>query len=205
MAAWKPNLSLQYPGTTYYTEAGKELLDQHNLDKAKALLKEAGYHNEKVVLLTNKDYPVLYNSALVMAEQLKAVGINAQLQVLDWPSALQMSMKGSAPWNFFFTGWITYVAQGGMQTLRPMAEPNPVFTSPGGKVPEQFMKDFNEVSNGTTLVDRQAAFADAQKIAFQNVMVIPFGVTPKIQGVRADVEHYVPFYNPRMYNVWFSK
>ncbi len=203
--SWKPNLSLQYPGTTYYTEVGKELLDQHNPDKAKELLKEAGYHNEKVVLLTNKDYPVLYNSALVMAEQLKAVGINVQLQVLDWPSALQMSMKGSAPWNFFFTGWITYVAQGGMQTLRPMAEPNPVFTSPGGKVPEQFMKDFNEVSNGTTLADRQAAFADAQKIAFQDVMVIPFGVTPKIQGVRADVEHYVPFYNPRMYNVWFSK
>jgi peptide/nickel transport system substrate-binding protein len=202
---WKPNPSLQYPGTTYYTEVGKDLLDQHNADKAKALLKEAGYHNEKVVLLTNKDYPVLYNSALVMAEQLKSVGINAQLQVLDWPSALQMSMKGSAPWNFFFTGWITYVAQGGMQTLRPMAEPNPVFTPPGGKVPPEFMKDFNEVSNGTSIDSRRAAFADAQKIAFQDVMVIPFGVTPKVQGVRSNVEHYIPFYNPRMYNVWLKQ
>jgi peptide/nickel transport system substrate-binding protein len=200
--AWKPNPSLQWPGTTYYTESGKELLDQHNPEKARQLLKEAGYHGEKVVLLTNKDYPVLYNSALVMSEQLKAVGINAQLQVLDWPSALQMSMKGSEPWNFFFTGWITYVAQGGMQTLRTMAEPNPVFTSPGGKVPEQYMKDFDEVSNGKTLAERQAAFADAQKLAFQDVMVIPFGVMPKVQGVRANVEHYIPFYNPRMYTVW---
>jgi len=25
---------------------------------------------------------------------------------------------------------------------------------------------------------------------------------PKVQGVRANVQHYVPFYNPRMYNVW---
>ncbi|MGH2896993.1 MAG: ABC transporter substrate-binding protein, partial [Solirubrobacteraceae bacterium] len=185
--AWKPNLSLQYPGSTYYTEVGKELLDQHNADKAKELLKEAGYHNEKVVLLTNKDYPTLNNSALVMAQQLKAVGINAQLLVLDWPSALQMSMKGTPNWNFFFTGWITYVAQGGMQTLRTMAEPNPVFTSPGGKVPAQYMKDFTEVSNGTTLPARQAAFADAQKLAFEDVMVIPFGVMPTVQGVRADV------------------
>jgi len=202
--AWKPNPSLQYPETTYYTEAGKELLDQHNPDKAKELLKEANYRGEKVVLLTNKDYPTLYNSALVMAQQLKAVGINAQLQVLDWPSALQMSMKGSEHWNFFFTGWITYVAQGGMQTLRTMAEPSPVFTPPGGKVPAEFMKDFNEVSNGPTLEDRRAAFADAQKIAFQDVMVIPFGVMPKVQGVRANVEHYIPFYNPRMYNVWLK-
>ncbi|MGH7155954.1 MAG: ABC transporter substrate-binding protein, partial [Acetobacteraceae bacterium] len=96
--AWKPNPSLQYPETTYYTEAGRELLDQHDPAKAKELLKEAGYHGEKVVLLTNKDYPILYNSALVMAQQLKAVGINAQLQVLDWPSALQMSMKGTPNW-----------------------------------------------------------------------------------------------------------
>ncbi len=203
--AWRPNPSLQYPGTTYYAEAGKELLDQHDPEKVKELLKEAGYHGEKVVLLTNKDYPTLYNSALVMAQQLQADGINAQLQVLDWPSALQMSMKGSAPWNFFFTGWITYVAQGGMQTLRPMAEPSPVYTPPDGKVPAQFMKDFVEVSNGTTLAARQAAFADAQKLAFEDVMVIPFGVMPKVQAVRANVEHYIPFYNPRMYNVWFKQ
>jgi len=157
------------------------------------------------VLLTNKDYPTLYNSALVTAQQLQAVGIKAQLLVLDWPSALQMSMKGSVPWNFFFTGWITYVAQGGMQTLRTMASPAPVYTPPGGTAPPEFMKDFEEVSNGTTLAARQAAFADAQKLAFEDVMVIPFGVMPKVQTVRANVEHYIPFYNPRMYNVWFKQ
>jgi len=202
---WKPNPSLQYPGTTYYTEAGKELLDQHNPAKARELLKEAGYHGEKVVLLTNKDYPSLYNSALVMTQQLKAVGINAQLLVLDWPSALQMSLKGTADWNFFFSGWITYVAQGGQQTLRTMAEPNAVFTPPDKKDPPQFMKDFDEVSNGATLAARKAAFADAQKLAFEDVMVIPTGVMPKVQGVRANVEHYIPFYNPRMYNVWVKQ
>jgi peptide/nickel transport system substrate-binding protein len=199
------NQSLQYPGATYYTEAGKELLDQNNLEKAKQLLKDAGYKGEKVVLLTNKDYPSLYNSALVTAQQLKTVGINAQLLVLDWPSALAMSLKGSADWNMFFTGWITYVAQGGQQTLRTMAEPNAVFTPPGGKVPAQFMKDFDEVANGADLAERKAAFADAQKLAFEDVMVIPTGVMPKVQAVRANVEHYIPFYNPRMYNVWVKQ
>ena len=57
--AWKPNPSLQYPGSTYYTETGKELLDQHDPQKVKQLLNEAGYHGEKVVLLTNKDSNVL--------------------------------------------------------------------------------------------------------------------------------------------------
>ncbi len=84
-----------------------------------------------------------------------------------------MSLKGTADWNFFFSGWITYVAQGGQQTLRTMAEPNAVFTPPDKKDPPQFMKDFDEVSNGTTLEARKAAFADAQKLAFEDVMVIP--------------------------------
>ena len=53
--------------------------------------------------------------------------------------------------------------------------------------------------------ERQAAFADAQKIAFEQVMVIPTGVMPQVQAVRDNVEHYVPFYDPRMYNVWFKQ
>jgi len=66
------------------------------------------------------------------------------------------------------------------------------------------MKAFEEVANGSTLEARKAAFEQAQKIALEDVMVIPMGVIPKVQAVRANVEHYVPFYNPRMYNVWLK-
>lgn len=201
---WKPNLGFNYPGTNYYTEAGKELLNEHDAAKAKKLLAESGYKGEKVVLLTNKDYPALYNSALVMSQQLKAIGIDAQLQVLDWPTALQKSMKGTPDWNYFFTGWITYVAVGGVQTLRPMAEPNPVYTPPDNKTDPAFMAAFDQVANGETLAIRQAAFARAQQIALQDAMVVPMGVMPKVQAVRSNVEHFEPFYNPRMYNVWLK-
>ena len=201
---YKPNPSFQYPGTNYYTEAGKELLNQHDAAKAKKLLAESGYKGEKVVLLTNKDYPSLYNTALVVAQQLKAIGINAELQVLDWPTALQKSMKGTPDWNYFFTGWITYVAVGGMQTLRPMAEPNPVYTPPDNKTDPAFMAAFEQVANGATLEIRQKAFAQAQQIALEDAMVVPMGVMPKVQGVRSGVEHFEPFYNPRLYNVWLK-
>ncbi len=68
---YRPAKSLQIPGTTYYTEAGAALLNQHDPGKAKRLLEAAGYHGEKVVLLTNKDYPARYNAAVVMAEQMR--------------------------------------------------------------------------------------------------------------------------------------
>ena len=100
---YKLNKGFQFPGMNYYSESGAENLNQKNKDKAKKLLAEAGYKGEKVTLLTNREFPYMYNTSLVMAEQLKAAGINAELLVLDWPAALQKSIKETEGWNFFYT------------------------------------------------------------------------------------------------------
>jgi peptide/nickel transport system substrate-binding protein len=196
------NRAFQFPGQLYHTEEGAELLHQRNPARARQLLREAGYNNERVVLLTNRQFPIMYNTSVVMAEQLKAAGINAELLVLDWPAALQMSQRERQGWNFFYTGWITVVALGGPQTLRQMAEPNPVYVPPNNRVDPAFMAAFAEVNTAPTLEARRAAFARAQRIAFEQVMAIPFGVAPKVQAVRAQVENYVPYYNTRFSNVW---
>ena len=48
---------------------------------------------KKVVLLTNREYTSMYNASLVMSEQMKAVGINAELLIFDWPAALAKSQQ----------------------------------------------------------------------------------------------------------------
>jgi peptide/nickel transport system substrate-binding protein len=199
---YKLNAGFQFPGQAYYTEEGKELINQKNKDKARGLLAEGGYKGEKVILLTNREFPVMYNTSLVMAEQLKAVGIAAELLVLDWPAALQKSQKDREGWNFFYTGWITAVALGGQQTLRQMAEPTPVHVPPEMKVDPAYMKAFLEVQTLPTLEQRKAAFARAQRIALESVMAIPFGVAPKVQAARASVEGFSPYYNTRVSNIW---
>ena len=86
---YRLNVGFQYPNQPSYTDAGKETYNIKDPAKAKEYLQQAGYKGEPVVLLTNKDYTSMYNAALVMAEQLKAVGINAQLKVVDWPTSVQ--------------------------------------------------------------------------------------------------------------------
>ncbi len=201
---YKLNPGFQYPGQQYFSDAGKELLNQKNKDKARALLKEAGYNNEPIVLLTNREFPVMYNTSLVMAEQLKAAGMNAVLEVLDWPAALQKSQREATGWNVFFTGWITVIALGGPQTLRQMAEPNPVFRPVDNKVDADFMAAFNEVNSLPTIEARREAFARAQRIALERVYAIPFGVAPKTQAVRANVENFRSYYTTRVSNVWMK-
>ena len=41
-----------------------------------------------------------------------------------------------------------------------------------------------------------------ERIAYDDVMVIPMGTLPKGQAVRANVENFKPYYIPRMSNVW---
>ncbi len=198
--AYRLNPSFQFPGQAYYTDAGGNLYNQHNQARARELLARSGYRGERVLLLTNREYPSMYNAALVMSEQLKAVGINAELLVLDWPAALQLSTT-NAGWNFFFTGWTSVFAQGGAQSLRNLANPANVHKPPNNETDPEFQRYFNEIASGTTLEARRAAFARAQARAFEQVLAIPMGVMPKVQAVRSNIEGFEPYFAVRVSNV----
>jgi peptide/nickel transport system substrate-binding protein len=43
-----------------------------------------------------------------------------------------------------------------------------------------------------------------QRLVLERVYAVPFGSFTKVQGVRANVEGFVPFRIPRMANDWFS-
>jgi peptide/nickel transport system substrate-binding protein len=199
--AFRLEHALQFPTSAYYTPVGKEFYNQKNKDKAKRLLQEAGYRGEKVTLLTNRDYVAMYQASLVMAEQMKAVGINAELLVLDWPAAVQMSVRETKGWNYFFTGWTTVVAQGGIPSLRNLADPNNVHKPKDNQSDPVFMQHFREGLTGKTLDDRRASFARAQFRAHEEAMVLTFGVLPKVAAVRANVDGFKPYFVPRLWNV----
>jgi len=202
--AYKLNHALQFPGGNYYSDVAKELYNQHDAEKAKRLLAEGGYKGEKVVLLTNREYAMHYNASVMMQEQLKRAGINAELLVLDWPAALAKSQKEDTGWNFFYTGWITVYASGGAQSLRNLGDPSNVHKPKDNKSDAVFMREWDLVGRAPTLDERKAAFARAQQRVYDEVMVIPLGTYPKVQAVRANVENFRPYYMPRLANVWIK-
>jgi peptide/nickel transport system substrate-binding protein len=202
---YKLNIGFQYPNQPTYTDAGKETYNLHNAKLAKEYLAKSGYKGEPVILLTNKDYPPMYNSALVMAEQMKSIGINAQLKVLDWPSSVQMQQKTDQGWNFFYTGYGTQPALGPLATMQFFTPGNNVYKSPlKGGDPDlaAAWKDMNENPDAK---GRQAAFAHMQKLILDRVYAVPFGSLTKVQATRANVEGFKPFRIPRVSNVWFTK
>ncbi len=202
---YRLNVGFQYPGQPTYTDAGKDTYDRHDPALGRKYLAEAGYKGEPVVLLTNKDYTSMYNAALVMAEQLKAIGINARLKVVDWPTSIAMRQKPDSGWNYFFTGWGTEPSLGPIPTMQVLVPPHPVYSPKPGQEDPELAADFHDMVTLPAAAARQAAFARMQKRTLEQAYVLPFGSLTKVQAVRSDVQGFKPFRIPRMSNVWFAK
>ena len=201
---YRLNFGFAFPNQPDYVEAGKETYNQKDPAKAKRLLQEAGYKGEPVILLTNKDYGSMYNAALVVQEQLKSVGINAELKVVDWPTSVQMALKPDTGWNLFFTGWGTQPALGALATMAFMAPPSSYYMPKDGKDDPDLLAAWQDMNSKPTKEERKAAFARAQQVILDKALAFPFGSLTKVQAARANVEGFVPFRIPRMSNVWFS-
>ncbi len=202
--SYELNIGFQYPDQSDYTDAGKETYNLHDPELAKKYLAQADYQGEPVILVTNNDYPSMYNAAMVMQQQLQAVGINAQMKVVDWPTSVQMMRNTTEGWNFHFTAWGTQPALGPLAVMRFLVQPNATFRPPDGKDDPDLLAAWNDMNTLPTSEGRQEAFARMQKLALERVYALPFGSLTKFQGVRSNVNGFVPFRIPRMANVWLS-
>ena len=72
----------------YYDESLSELYPT-DIEKAKELLKEAGYENGfNMTITVPSNYQPHIDVAQVLAEQYKKIGVNAEIQLLEWNSWL---------------------------------------------------------------------------------------------------------------------
>src|SRR5262249_47047941 len=77
------------------------------LDRARQLLREAGYHGERIVFITSTDIPPIGRMAEVVAQNLQRIGMNIDLQVNDWGTVVTRQPRRDPPerggWNLFVT------------------------------------------------------------------------------------------------------
>ena len=146
----------------------------------------------------------MYNAAVVMAEQMKAVGINAQLQVVDWPTSVNMQLRGDTGWNYFHTGYGTQPALGALSVMAFFAPPTAVYRPLEGKDDPDIVAAWNDMNSLPDPAAREAAYARMQSVILSRAYALPFGSLTKVQASRANVEGFVPFRIPRMSNVWLA-
>jgi peptide/nickel transport system substrate-binding protein len=98
-------------GTPLASAVGSETLTEGNgMDKAKALLAEAGYDGTPIVIMHPTDVGSLRTQPVVVAQAMRDAGFAVDLQAMDWQT-LVGRRASQAPiaeggWNLFITNWV---------------------------------------------------------------------------------------------------
>jgi peptide/nickel transport system substrate-binding protein len=106
----KPCYSYFTCGTPLASEvAADPLKGQRNFDKARQLIKEAGYKGEKIVIIDATDQPIVHSQSLITLANLKKLGLNAEIQAGDWGTLItRRAVKepiDKGGWSIFHT-WL---------------------------------------------------------------------------------------------------
>lgn len=96
-------------GMPFETTAHMDGLLESNFDKARELVKESGYDGTPIVLMHSTDLAVLSNLAPVAKDLMEAIGLNVDMQSMDWQTLVARRAKKDKPedggWNAFITSW----------------------------------------------------------------------------------------------------
>ena len=115
---YSPCASIYSCGSQYASNDTGYFTGKPQFEKAKALLKEAGYDGKPVVLMYPTDFAVLNKFPPVLSQLLQQAGFKVDMQSMDWPTLVTRRAKKDpveqGGWNVFITGW------GASDTMNPL-------------------------------------------------------------------------------------
>ncbi|MGL4970770.1 ABC transporter substrate-binding protein [Cetobacterium sp.] len=193
--------SILGPGVVGYSKETKPF--DYNPEEAKKLLAEAGVENLELVLATSNN-ELRKQMAEIIQAQLKEIGINVKIEILEWAAFLNATATGKC--DIFMLGWSNSSgdADYGMGSMLHSS----MMGSSGNR---SFFNnpEFDALLNaGKVELDsakRAALYKEAQDIMNEEVPILPIYFMPASAGIRKEVKGFVqsPINNPTFYKLSF--
>lgn len=181
-------------GTPLETAVGFPDTGKPNIAKAKALLQEAGYKGEKIVIITPGDIASFAPLAPLTQQLLRQIGMPAEIQTMEWSAFLARRAKtdpvAEGGWN------LAHAVFDRIDLISPLGNLN--FDARGRGAYTGFVDDpeteaLKDRYQRETDPERQKAIVEAmQKRAYELVFYIPLGTYFDYEAFRSNVSGYVP-------------
>jgi peptide/nickel transport system substrate-binding protein len=179
-------------GGPFATDAGAEPGFGKDKARAKALLAEAGYKGEPIVLLHPTDISFLSAATQLLAQDLRSIGVNVEMVSMDFATMAQRRANKAAPgqggWHIGLTWW------NGAGSMDPVGNV-PMQAScdrawPGWPCDADHQKLIDAFAETKTPEERMKAAVAVQESAYKFVPYVPFGQwfqpvahSPKLKGL----------------------
>ena len=177
--------------------------NQKNPEKAKQLLKEAGYNGEEVIYVTTRDYEPMYRDAVAIVDQLKTkMGMNAKVEVYDW-AALNAKWESKTGWQFSGSSLSSFnYVPGVLRTYWYSTSTNNVRTFYSSPAMDKALVDGD---TAITRAEQEAAYRSLQKVYWADLVQLKLNDTPSLSAWRTNLGGYTPWYRPRLFGTWRVK
>lgn len=191
-------------GSPYKSDEGATQTRQPDIAKARQMLKDSGYKGEKVVVLHSTDVRSLVNIAPITAQALRSIGMNVDMQAMDFTTLLARRTKkdpvDKGGWSIFQSSLAT------VDLLSPVANPN--LDGRGevgypGWTKDDTMEGLRDQFATETDPARRADIAKAiQKRSYEQVMYVPLGEVIEFKAYTSKIGKLVDAQLPLF---WSSK
>ena len=157
-------------GSAYGSTVGAVKPD---LEKARALMKEAGYAGEKIVILEPTNQSAFDGATLVTASLLRKIGVNVDLQGMDYNSMLTRRNKKEPPGQ---GGWhLAHSGNFGVDVASPMTNiylaSNCDQAAAGWPCDAEIERLKDDFARAATMDERKAI---AEKIQLRAIEFVPY-------------------------------
>jgi len=184
MADWHVKL----PGLPY---------NERNKEKAKRLLREAGYRGEPIRFMTTQEYKWMYDFALVTKQQLEDVGFVIDLQALDWATVVNRR-NNPKEYEAFTTGTGLFYDPTHVDFLTPHW--------PGWTTDKEILTIQAELARETDPKKRYELWVEQHRLFYEKVPVIRYGDLFRLDAIRTTVKGFDGKLEwTRFHNVWLER
>lgn len=179
---------------------------KYDLEKAKALIKEAGYENGLSLTLYTSENQVRIDTSTIIQTQLKEIGINLEIKVLEAATFYDAVMNGEH--DLAISGW---GAIGFKDPDNNIFGPIHSDQIPDNNYCFYSNPDLDKLLNAQRALpngpEREKAVKDAQKLIRQEVPYITFDNPDQAVGVRSYVKGFsvTPAASHFYHKVYFEK
>jgi peptide/nickel transport system substrate-binding protein len=192
--------ALVWEGNAAYSDAGKSLYNQHNIDKAKSMLKEAGYKGEPVTFNVGT-LGFMSRMGIVIAEELQEAGLNIKAQTMDLPTLLAAG-NGDSGWNMSTYGFGSQPFLGAYAYQRILEGDFNVSRVKGDADMSALWKQFNAAADPAV---RKDVFAKIQERTYDQVYFLKLGTIGMTYGIAPNVKGFQAWTGAaRFWNVWLE-
>ena len=190
-------------GSPYATRVGTEPMIEHDLTKARQLVKESDYDGQPLVVLHITDRPFLNAAGIVTRQRLESIGFKVILKGMDWSTNLIVRARKEPPnkggWNLIHTWWLAAdVINPAVHFGISGAGPRAWFGWPDVPQLEKLVTDW---VRETDQAKRKQLADEVQKVAFSEVTYVPWGEWVQPTAFRRNVRDVLKFGAPVFWNV----